>query len=207
MHRIVTTAAVLSALLACAPVDAQDAAPDTIPRTSLQKGAWSLAFDPPAYGGFGTGSLGAWKMVGERTNLGVSVGAHIRLTEALSDSLTVRENVAGVELGLQARRYVARAREVTPFATGGVFAFFTEYDQAYGNTVAERHLYGAGVSAGAGLEWFPLRRASFAGHTGVRLNVHTGELTTHSGGEQRDARERGLELATFTSRLSLQIYF
>lgn len=205
MHRIVTAA--VCALLAAAPVRAQEAAPDTIPRTSLQKGAWSLSFNPPAYGGLGMGSLAAWKMVGERTNLGVSVGAHARLTESRGDSLTVRENIAGVELGLQARQYVAPAREVTPFATGGVFAFFTEYDQAYGNTVSERHLYGAGVSAGAGLEWFPLRRVSFAGHTGVRLNVHTGELTSHSGSGQRDARERGLEFATFTSRLSLQIYF
>lgn len=206
MHRIRTAAAVC-ALLVASSLAAQDAAPDTIPRTSLQKGTWSLAFDPPAYGGVGTGSLGAWKMVGERTTLGVSVGAHTRLGESRSDSLTVRENIAGVELGLEARRYVAPAREVTPFAAGGVFAFVTEYDQAYGNAVAERHLYGAGVSAGAGLEWFPLRRVSFAGHTGVRLNVHAGELTSHSGGGQRNARERGLQLATFTSRLSLQIYF
>lgn len=206
MHRIRTTAFVC-ALLVASSLGAQDAAPDTIPRTSLQKGAWSLSFDPPVYGGLGTGSLGAWKMVGERTNLGVSVRAHTRLSESHSDSTRIGENTAGVELGLDARRYLAPAGEVTPFATGGVFAFFAEYDQAYGTSVGERHLYGGGVSAGAGLEWFPVRRVSFAGHTGVRLNVHTAELTSRSGGRERNARERGLEFATFTSRLSLQVYF
>jgi opacity protein-like surface antigen len=205
MHRIVTTA--VCALLAAAPVRAQDAAPDTIPRTSLQKGAWSLSFDPPVYGGLGTGSLGAWKMVGQRTNLGVSVRAHTRLTDSRSDSVTLGENSAGVELGLDARRYLAPAREVTPFATGGVFAFYAEYDQNFGTSVGERHLYGTGVSAGAGLEWFPVRRVSFAGHTGVRLNVNIGESAIRTGNGERNARERGLEFATFTSRLSLQVYF
>ncbi len=205
MHRIVTAAA--CALLAAAPVRAQEAAPDTTPRTSLQKGAWSLSFDPPAYGGLGTGSLGAWKMVGERTNLGVSVRAHARLAEARRDSITTGENITGVELGLEARRYVAPAREVTPFATGGVFAFAAEYDQDYGSTIVKQHIYGGGVSAGAGVEWFPLRRVSFAGHTGARLNVHTGESTSRSSGGEHNASDRGLDFATFTSRLSLQIYF
>jgi hypothetical protein len=205
MHRIVTTA--VCALLAAAPGRAQEAAPDTTTRTSLQKGAWSLSFDPPVYGGGGSGGLGAWKMVGERTNLGVGVQINARSTETRRDSSSTAEITSGVRLAIEARRYVAPAREVTPFATGGVFGFVATYDHDSGSGEGEQRVYGAGVSAGAGVEWFPVRRVSFAGHTGVQLDAHRGQSSSSYPGGQRKARERGLQLATFTSRLSLQIYF
>jgi hypothetical protein len=204
MHRITVA---LAGLLLAAPLSAQDAAPDSTPRNSLQKGAWSLSFDAPAFGGGDPSSLGGWKMVGERTNLGVSVGIHTRNTESRSDSSGRDEITTGLMLGVEARRYVSPAREITPFATGGVFAFLSRFKQDYGAGEGEQHVYGAGVSAGAGVEWFPVRRISLAGHTGVRLNVHRGESSTDHGGGQRRGEERGWDLSTFTTALSLQIYF
>jgi opacity protein-like surface antigen len=206
MHRIVTTAAAVCALLAAAPVRAQEAAQDTAPRTSLQKGAWSLAFDLPIAVG-GSSRLGAWKMVGARTNLGVSLEVQTRDADGRRDSATANEQYHAVELGVEARRYLSPADEVTPFATAGVFGFIGRRAQEAGATRGETSYRGAAVHAGAGVEWFPVRRVSLAGHTGVRLNVYDGEITARHNDVETEGEDSAIDFTTFTSRLSLQIYF
>lgn len=206
MHRIVTTTVAICALVAAVPVRAQEAAQDTVPRTSLQKGAWSLAFDLPIGVG-GSSQLGAWKMVGARTNLGVSLELQTRDVDARRDSATAGEQYHAVELGVEARRYLSPAEEVTPFATAGVFGFIGRREQEAGATRGETTYRGVGVHAGVGVEWFPVRRVSLAGHTGVRLNVYDGEMTARYNGVESEGEDSALDFTTFTSRLSLQIYF
>jgi hypothetical protein len=206
MHRIVTTAAVVSALLACAPVYAQDAAPDTIPRTSLQKGAWSLSFDVPAYGGnLGSGAFGGWKMVGERTNLGLIVGIHAR-DESTSGS-EYDDRSSALSLGLHARRYAGTIHDVTPFLAAGIDAQAVRSRNQQSSTSLERRGYGASAEAGVGVEWFPVRRVSLAGHTGAQIRLYTSDNEVYSDTGPRQIRQRLIDFATFTSRLSLQIYF
>lgn len=205
MHRIVTAAAVC-ALLAAAPVRAQEAAPDTTPRTSLQTGAWSLAFDLPMAVG-GTSRLGAWKMVSPRTNVGVSLLIETRDNETRFDSVTATDKDVHLELGVEAKRYFSPAAEVTPFATGGLFGILGRREEDDSGGYDDQRFRGAGVHAGAGVEWFPVRRISLSGHTGVRLITARNELNGRYDGDTREARTEGTAFNTFTSRLSLQIYF
>lgn len=206
MHRIVTTAA--CALLAAAPVRAQEATPDTIPRTSLQKGAWSLSFDVPAYGAnAGSGSFGGWKMVGERTNLGLIVAIQVSdRDESTSGSDYDREST-WLSPGLHVRRYVGTIRDVTPFLAAGINGYAGRSTNRQGATSVETRVYGASVQGGVGVEWFPVRRVSLAGHTGAQVQVFKSddEIQTDTG--PRGGNQRTLDVATFTSRLSLQIYF
>lgn len=208
MHRIVTAAA--CALLAAAPVRAQEAAPDTTPRTSLQKGTWSLSFDVPAYGaGAGSGSFGGWKMVGERTNLGLLVGIHVydREQATSASEYDYDQKSSAVSLGLHARRYVGTIRDVTPFLAAGIDAHAGRSTNRQGSTSVEGQWYGASALGGVGVEWFPVRRISVAGHTGAQVRVFKSDDGVQTDTGPRGGNQRTLDFDTFTSRLSLQIYF
>lgn len=206
MHRIVTTA--ICALLAAAPVRAQEAAPDTTPRTSLQKGAWSLSFDAPAYSAnLGTGAFGAWKMVGERTNLGLIVGIQVHDRDESTDASELDQRSSLLAVGLHARRYSGTIRDVTPFLAAGIDAYAGRSTQSSQNGSIDGRGYGASAQAGVGVEWFPVRRMSLAGHTGAAVRLYTSENEIQTAPGPRESDLRTLEFATFTSRLSLQIYF
>lgn len=209
MYRVLTIAAALCALHVATPVRAQDAAaPDTTPRTSLQKGAWSLSFDAPAYGSnIGSGAFGGWKMVGERTNLGVIVAIQVYDRDESTDGSEFDQRSSLLAVGLHARRYAGTIRDVTPFLTAGIDAYAGRSTQSSNNGSVEGRGYGAGAQAGVGVEWFPVRRMSLAGHTGAAVRVYTSENEIHTDPGPRESDQRTLEFATFASRLSLQIYF
>jgi hypothetical protein len=206
MHYV--TAAAVCALLAAAPVRAQEAAPDTTPRTSLQKGAWSLSFDVPAYGAnAGSGSFGGWKMVGERTNLGLIVGIQVSNRDESMDGSEYDRETTWLNSGLHLRRYVGTIGEVTPFLAAGINGYAGRSTNRQGTTSAEVRVFGAGVQGGVGVEWFPVRRVSVAGHTGAQIGIFASddEVETETG--PREGTQHTLDATTFTSRLSLQIYF
>lgn len=200
-------AAALAALLLAGPALAQDAAPDTTPRTSLRKGARSLSFDAPVFGGGASGAFGGWMMVSDRTNLGLTVGLTVSDAEQTQDTLFRGDSRASVELGLQARRYVQAPAEVTPFVSMGVFARASHVTDEYQEVERTSRWFGAGVQAGVGLEWFPVRRVSLAGDTGVRLAVDRGDGELGYDGTDREVEYKAAAFATYSSRLSMQIYF
>jgi hypothetical protein len=87
MRTLSLSAAAAALLLLSAPVHAQDDGTDTIPRTSLQKGTWSLSFQAPVFGGGGTGEFGVWEMVGARTNLGLVLSVYVRQLENFAGTM------------------------------------------------------------------------------------------------------------------------
>jgi hypothetical protein len=67
---------------------------------------------------------------------------------------------------------------------------------------------GAGAELAVGAEWFPVRQFSVAGHTGVRASLsRLDQDLTRPDGTPSDYDAENISLATFTSALSLQIYF
>ncbi|HST59198.1 MAG TPA: hypothetical protein VLK84_10925 [Longimicrobium sp.] len=220
MHIRRFAAAAIAVLALAAParaqdVPAQDAPADSAPPlpNGLRKGAWSLSFVAPGYSGLGgeTAEFGVWEMVGPRTNVGVtldlSVAGQSRETSGANDQTTAYTRLG---LGLNARRYLATSRSVVPYVHGRVFGrvgFDRRDDVGSGFEENVRSL-GAGADAGVGVEWFPVRQVSLSGHTGVRFSSfnYTSEVTTPEQEERESTSREGI-FQTFTSALSLRIYF
>jgi hypothetical protein len=203
--------AAAAAVVLASPALAQEAPPadSTDAPNGPRKGAWSLSFTAPGYGGSGErAELGVWEMVGERTNLGltleVQVGGQDREDGTHDDS----DATTAVGLGLAARRYAGAARGIAPYVQGRVFGRgsyarreATEYEETQRGTFA-------GVEAVVGAEWFPVRHFSVSGHTGARaMTARLEQDATYPDGEERETVSRYGQFGTFTSSLSVQIYF
>lgn len=219
--RIPAYAAAAAALLSLAgPAAAQNAAPpadstaivaaDTTPRTSLQKGTWSLSFVPPGYGGSGERTeFGAWEMVGPRTNLGITLAVSVDGSDTEGSAGGGTDASTSVSLGASVKQYVMAPRDVTPFLLGGVAigGAFTRRDRADGFEESSRGMTG-NVRAAVGAEWFPVRRMSLSGFTGFTLNATRADVEqTWPGGEEIDGEASYFSFRSFTSALWLQIYF
>jgi hypothetical protein len=206
---LITVAAAATMLALAAPARAQDAAADSTapPPVGPQKGAWSLSFVAPGYGGE-TVEFGVWEMVGARTNLGVTLEVLVggREDEANGRKGTAATTRAG--LGFNARRYLATARRVTPYLQGRVFVRGA-YQRNESPGVEDWHR-GAqvGAEAALGAEWFPVHHFSVSGHTGVRLAASRfrQELTA-SDGQTHPLSTTDASLQTFTSAVAVRIYF
>ncbi|WP_420129821.1 hypothetical protein [Longimicrobium sp.] len=214
-------AAAAAALLSLAlPAAAQTAVPanttlavaaDTLPRTSLQKGNWSLSFTPPGYSG-GSGEraeFGAWEMVGERTNLGLVLAVSVYGTDSEASGggeATTASTDVGV--GVNVKRYLMTPRDVTPFLIAGasIGGRFERRDgpQDYEETTRGMN---SSVLGGVGVEWFPTRRFSLSGQTGFMVQSGRYETETDMADDHRESETRSAGFRSFTSALSMQIYF
>lgn len=206
--------AALACALAAVPALAQDAPPaDTTPAPNgLRKGTWSLSFSAPGYNGSGErAEFGVWEMVGARTNLGLTLEVNVygRDREGNDEGADQTEASTSVQLGANLRRYVSTARSVAPFVQGRVFGrgFYTRRD-ALGYEETIRGVSG-GLEGSVGVEWFPVRQFSVAGHTGARLFMGRLEQDQDYPDDdtERAADYRDVSFQTFTSALSVQIYF
>lgn len=215
--RISALAAAAAALLSLAPhARGQDAAPpadtvaaDTTPRTSLQKGTWSLSFALPSYGGGERAELGAWEMVGARTNLGLSLVLIVDGGESEGPSGTSNQASTSVEVGVNAKRYLMAPRDVTPFLLAGA-GVGGRYERREQGDDFDESLRGTFVNAraGVGAEWFPARRFSVSGFTGFRM--HSARTETEQDlpdDTERDAESSFMFFSSHTSALTVQIYF
>jgi hypothetical protein len=214
--RIVIAAALLSLAL---PARAQEVRvdtaavvyvdADTTPRTSLQKGTWSLSFAAPGFGSSGgTTEFGAWEMIGARTNLGLLLTVGVDGSETEGEGGNTTDASTSVALGLNLKRYITEARDVTPFLLGGVGAggAYTRQDRSDGYDSSARTVNGS-VRAGVGAEWFPVRRFSVSGHTGFSLALARARLTTtYPEGREAKGTYTYASFRSFTSALSVQIW-
>jgi hypothetical protein len=209
MHFRITTLAAAALLSLAVPAHGQDT--DTVPRTSLREGAWSLSFAAPGYNtGGGSGELGAWKMVGPRTNLGFTLIASTQRSESSGGALESTDRRTDVTLNLNVKRYVTEPAEVTPFALVGAGIGYSTQDREItpGGPDQNASGYNGGVRAALGLEWFPVRRVSIAGYTGLAVVASGLESESDApDGTPVPGESDGLFVGTFTSALSLQIWF
>lgn len=215
MHSRLLAAAVAVLALA-APARAQDAPAPGVPADTassppglLRKGAWSLTFTAPGYSGSEGMEFGLWEMVGPRTNAGVTLEVFVNGRDRDTDTggdYTEAATTAG--LGFNLRRYVGMSHRVAPYLQGRVFGR-GEYNRAEsGDTEASTRGTHAGVEAGLGAEWFPVRQFSLSGHTGARFMVSRYSQTiTQPTGEETEATSNEALFRTFTSSLSVRIYF
>lgn len=211
--RLHLLAAAAAAVLA-SPTLAQEAPPaDTTPAPNgLRKGAWSLSFSAPGYSGSGErAEFGVWEMVGARTNLGLTLEVSVagRDREGEEQGADQTEASTSVQLGANLRRYVSTARSVAPYVQGRVFGrgYYTRRDGlGYEETIRGA---AGGLEGAFGVEWFPVRQFSVSGHTGARLGVGRLEQDQEYPDDdtKRSADYRDVSFQTFTSALSVQIYF
>jgi hypothetical protein len=220
--RIPALAAAAAALLSLAvPARAQDAAPasadsaaavaaDTVPRTSLQKGTWSISFVPPGYDAIGTrAEFGVWEMVGSRTNLGISLTIGVDGSETEGGGSGGTDASTSVTLGASVKQYVVAPRDVTPFVLGtaAIGGVYVRRDRDDGYEDRSRGANGS-VRAAVGAEWFPTRRISVSGYTGFGLHVTRYDLEqTYPDGKELDGEGSSVSFRSFTSALSVQLYF
>lgn len=215
--RITVFAAAAAAVLAlAAPVRAQDVATtvttaDTAqapPRTALQKGTWSLSFVAPGYSGGERAQFAIWEMMGNRTNVGLALELSVAGRDRKQDGDDLTEASTGVGLGINVRRYAGAERAVMPFVQGGVFGR-GGYSRREGETYdSDVKVMTAGVEAGIGAEWFPVRHFSISGYTGARLSAsrYEEDYTAPDDTEHTSSYSEGAFQA-LTSALSVSIYF
>lgn len=204
MKPLFTAATTLAAIaLLALPARAQSPADSTAPN-SLRKGVYSLSFNGP-FTGEGTGEAGIWKMVDERTNVGLTVGLQFGQGTIERDGDEVDSDGRSLKLGLAVRRYANPLARVTPFVTGTVFAFGQDTEVETENNTFTLQQYGVGAGAGLGVEWFPVRQVSISGNTGLSFAYSRNE--TENEGSEETAKGRGFGIGTYTTGISLQIYF
>jgi hypothetical protein len=213
MRSLSLFAAFAAPLLLSIPARAQDAAAaaaaDTTPRTSLQKGTWSLSFQAPVYGsGGGSGEFGVWEMVGSRTNLGFTLIVGVSGVDYEGDR-DQTDATTTVGVGLNLRRYVVEPREVTPYVQGtaSIGGSYSRRDDSAGYSSEDRGV-DVGLSAAVGAEWFPVRRMSVAGHTGFGISMRRFEQHQEApDGKEFDQDGSSMHFRSFTTALTVQIYF
>lgn len=178
----------------------------------LPAGAWSLSFSLPSGGG---ASLGVWKLVGPRTNLGLDIGVR---SVSSSDNLRFddgrpSEELNSSDLGLaiepSIRQYITAYRTLAPYIHGRLLFAYSSIDaetvSQQSTTVRKTYEYGIGV--GIGVEWAPLERFSIGGHTGVRFSYldRSSVNSSPAGTSVQDGSATIFD--TFVSSLVVQLYF
>lgn len=203
-------AAAAALLLHAVPAAAQDTIPaDTTPRNGLRKGAWSIEFELPGYGVGGERfGFGVWEMVGARTNLGLTLGINVSGRETEGGSGDQTNAVTSAEVGVRAKRYLRTDRPVAPYLLAGAFVNGMYSRRDYSGYEETARGLGAGVQAAVGVEWFPVRYMSVAGHTGARLGVdRTSAEVDRPDGAHDEYDDTGGYFRTFTSALTVKLYF
>jgi hypothetical protein len=210
MHRLLFAAA--AAALLSVPARAQDAPADSTappPPNGPRKGAWSLSFVAPGYTGGERAEVGVWEMVGSRTNLGVTLEVGVFGTDRDGDGEDQTQASTSLGLGFNVRRYLASGRAVVPYLQGRAFGRGS-YSRRDGSSGGEDvfSTSTAGVEGVLGAEWFALRHVSFSGHTGARFSAtRQRQQAEDAQGNEFHSTTRDVGFQTFTSALSLQIYF
>lgn len=198
------------ALLAAtaAPASGQEAS-QPLP---MPEGAWSLAFSLPSGGG---ASLGVWKLVGPRTNLGLDVGLR---SVSTSDNLRfddgrpsqeVKSSDLGIAIEPSIRQYITSYETLAPYIHGNLLFAYSEIDaetvSQQATTVRKTYEYGIGV--GIGVEWAPLERFSVGGHTGIRF-IYLDRSSVDSSPAGTAVQDGSATIFdTFVSSLVIQLYF
>jgi hypothetical protein len=195
------------ALLLLATVHAAAAAQEApAGPNALREGAWSLSFEIPSGAPLGGGAgLGFWRMLSDRTNLGVKVHLEYDYAEAVTPGPghSVEEFRTG--LGLETKRYLVTTRAVAPFLHGRVGAGYVRSERTFPEPASTSRGWSVDAGAGVGLEWFPARSVSVAGSTGVAVSRDRSRVPAGPDGEE--SRSTYFSAGTVTTGLGFQIYF
>lgn len=157
-----------------------------------ERGARSLQLSP-----YGDVQAGMWRMVSERSNLGLDVGV---LLARGSDDDSDRSSAA-LTVAPSLKRYGAPTGRFAPYLFASV-PLGVQRHELDGD--ADQEGWSVGGSLAAGLDWFPVRGASLGAHAGVHASYSSRAL---GGGGRPEVEDVGTTFGTFGSGLSLHIYF
>jgi hypothetical protein len=166
---------------------------------AIQKGRYSLAFSLPDGGG---SQLGVWKMVSERSNLGVNLGIDHSRQTSTSGPDSLRQGRSGqfwtfsIEPSLE--RYLFLERDVSPY-------LFAALQGSYGWTEGffpKSYTRSATLSLGLGADWTPLESISIGAATGIRWRESMRSESAPDAPKLGDS-----EFGTVSTSLTLHLYF
>jgi len=171
---------------------------------TIAKGRWSLAFSLPDGGG---GSMGLWRMVSGRSNVGLTLGvAHSRNTVTDGPD-TARVGMASqfwtFSLEPSLKRYLAVRETISPYLFGGLkgsYGWSNEGGFYFSNS--NRFTRSATLRVGLGADWTPLDQISIGAATGI---LWTEAMTNYS--EPGAPKRSDSQFDTMTTSLTMHLYF
>jgi hypothetical protein len=159
-----------------------------------QAGARSFQLSP-----HGETRVGGWKMVSDRTSLGLAVGLNVGRTGREDEDEETRTSVA---VAPSLKRYGGAVGPVAPYLFGSL-PLSLERSSTDGVDWSRRVLR-LGGALGVGVDWFPVRGVSLGSHVGVHARREWGRT---SFGESPSTEDTYSVAGTFNSGLNLHIYF
>lgn len=158
-----------------------------------QRGARSLQLSA-----VGRNEVGLWRMLSERTNVGLGVGIGLARRET-EDSAVGEQTAWNVSLVPSLKRYGATVGRFAPY----LFASLPLSLAGQSRDEAEGSGLGIGAAGAVGLDWFPVRNVSVGSHAGLQVNRQSSE---HQSGTIESESTQTV-LGTFSSGFTLHIYF
>jgi hypothetical protein len=184
---------VLGALLPL--VATSPARADQTDSRAIQKGRYSLAFSLPDGGG---STVGIWKMVTARSNLGLTLGINHEFRRGTTGPDTMRSEFGSgfwsFSFGPSLERYLVVRRDVSPFLLASL-----EGTYGWSRGVYDR---AATLEWGVGADWTPLESMSIGGATGISW-TESMESRSDSGA----SKESHSSFNTVSTSLTLRLYF
>ena len=170
-----------------------------------ERGTRALGFDLRTGEG---GSFSVWKVRSPYTALGLEASLSLSLTEDDYDDPGLSDG-GYQSLRLQLRptfkRYRSVRNGIAPYvyyqALGGFRGWKREDPEAFREYSSSMIELGAGL--GLGVDWFPLKRISVGGRTGLSLRYGFGEASR----SDEPYTERDLYLLAFASKVTAFVYF
>lgn len=149
-----------------------------------------------------TGEIGVLKQVGDRTQIGFSVGLFTRSSEQedVTDGSRRESSQWSVEFRPSVRHYLGGSESVVPFLIASAGVGFGELEtETSSGVVGESATNTISSRVGFGAEWFPAEQFSLGGFTGLRVRYL-----------DRDVNEDRIDqwdVETFVTSLVAQYYF
>ena len=175
-----------------------------------ERGTWALGFDLRSGEG---SSFSLWRVRSPKTALGLEASLYWRLMESDYES-SGRSDLRYQRLGLEFRPTLKRYRPlrdgIAAYVYGQGLGGFS--DSRADHRESSRSMIDLGVGLGLGVDWFPLKRISVGGRTGVSLSYSFGDsrrwVTSGSGvSTAQPTYDRDLYLRAFVSKVTAFVYF
>ena len=184
----------LACVLAAAPALAQD---DAAPAPA---GATAVSLE------VGSGYVvGVWRQLSSRTRAGIEAGAILSRTAGDGRE----QDLVHFTVAPTVKLFSAADGALRPYTLVG--AYVEGYGQHLDSdeSVAEYSSLNteAGVRAGVGMEWMPVRRLAVGGHVGVRGGYVRNTTGNQAGDDSDERTATGWSASTFASGISLTLFF
>jgi hypothetical protein len=142
-----------------------------------------------------SGSIGYWRRLSDRTDLGFEVGV------SLSDNDDTYSRALSLRPGI--KRYLSSPdADVAPYIFVGLAAQWGRVDSGGAFDLSTRAL---GALGAVGVDWFPVQRVSIGGHLGIQGLLTRQERSGLS--PLPDEELSGYDVATYSSGVRVSFYF